>query len=145
MFDSYFSDNNAYKELRTRRDVADCILVRMERINPSAPADIISRAFEVLIAQDEILSMFTAGQKKRLARYALDKLRVRVQDASLPMLRSTLNLLAKIMLSRNYPPFVNELNNNEDLQHFMETGWWMYSENARRLVAYATAYTKLPL
>ncbi|MDR1259562.1 MAG: hypothetical protein LBK65_09875 [Tannerellaceae bacterium] len=142
MFDSYFAKNNAYNELRTRRDAADCILVRMERINPSATMDmIVSRAFEVLIAQDEILSLFTAGQKKSLARYALEKLSVRVEYSSLPMLRSTLNLLAKIMLSRNYPPFVNELNNNEDLQHFMETGMLKY-ENAKRITAYATAYTK---
>jgi hypothetical protein len=60
-------------------------------------------------------------------------------------MRSTLNLLARIMLSRNYAPFVDELNHNEDMQHFMETGMWMYSENARRLAAYAMAYTQSPI
>jgi hypothetical protein len=146
LFLNYFEANNAFRELQTRGDVAECILQRMERINPSAPADwIVSQAFEVLISQDEILPLFTPAQKKRLARYAYEKLRVRMGNTNITMPpRSTLNLLAQIMLSRNYAPFVNEMLRNADLQEYLQIGMWLEKGTIERIILCATTYLQSP-
>jgi hypothetical protein len=127
-FDYLSRENNAYKELLQREDVGECLLERLLCINPivlprSFHSWILPQALEVLISQSVFLSQLSSENKKQIIETTLknDSLRqehdINITSTHFP---ASWLLMARILVSANYSPFMDEVEQNEGLRVFIE-------------------------
>lgn len=113
------------KELVLRNDAADELFKRYQFYDPSCVTSykgikqgefVLSSIYiDLPLAQDTILNKMTLQQKKALMREALNKYDLRIKyDEYYDVLTTDLSLFicAKAMVTCQYQPFFNELNNN---------------------------------
>ena len=129
-FESFSSQNNAYKELCLRPDAGVSLLERMEAFNPLVMGVIFGDGFfELLMAQDVFLSQLNAADRITAIRIAMQKDDLRQQSHKEDQAITYL-LLGKIMLNAHYEPFVTETGNNEQLKLFLTSTSYVYMSGA---------------
>ena len=126
-FESFFLDNNAYKELLSRKDAGRCLFDRYISLVPDARYKI--SALELLISQEKILSQLDDIEKKALIKEVFEKDAIQQDDPQLAnrMFRSTMWLLCgKVLLAAKYTPFIELADSNENLKEFLYSDSYVY-------------------
>jgi len=120
-----FSNHNAYRELTNRKDAAQCLLERLDKLNPLiSESRLVARILELVISQPVFLSQLNSDKKKKLLEITLEKDRQRQEDAQLAngLLRDVAGLLVgRVLVNVKYQPFTKEVNANNDLKLFLES------------------------
>ena len=121
---SIFRSNNAGVELSKRSDSGKGLYERFIQMDVSRE-NIMSRTifdFSCLFISHEVfLSQLSADEMKTLIITMLNNVWLQ-DDTDFFLLRpSTAYLTARILLSANYAPFVDAVNNNDDLKSFLYT------------------------
>jgi len=124
-FEGMFSENNAYMELVKRTDAGTALFERLALVNPLTPLPRLeSQVLELLISQTVFLSQLNDSDKKKILEiaFANDDLRQGTPDSdSYNNYRATTWLLiGRTMLAANYNPFIEAVNNNEQLKFFID-------------------------
>jgi hypothetical protein len=129
-FDGVFSGNNAYKALAKRDDAGVALLERLNAINPLMPkAEGEPKFLEILISQDIFLSQLNTTQKKAVIEITLenDKLRQSSDEFKDNHFKATAWLLTgKLLKNAIYEPFIEAMNNNEQLKSFIDDTNYVY-------------------
>jgi hypothetical protein len=123
-FDSIFQPNNAYKELIKRTDAGQLLFERLVLVNPSVPeAKYEPQALELLISQPLFLSQLDAKAKKTVVNVALknDSLRQKDITTSNIFRNVTWLLIGRTIINAGYEPFIEVVNNDEQLETFFKT------------------------
>jgi len=131
VFESMFSQNNAYMELSKRQDAGVALLARLNMVNPLTQ-DVIPefRALELLISQTPFPVQLNNDQKKEVIDITFKNDNLLQNDAELP--DSSLNkttyraiswlLIGRTLVAADYTPFVTAVNENNQLKYFLD-GW----------------------
>ena len=120
---SVFLSNNAYMELVKREDAGEKLLERFILLNPMDPrttvAWFITIMFELLIAQPAFLAQFDNDALKIIVETAFEKDELREKYSSTIHnffhRHITWMLMGRAMLAADYTPYVNALQDDEDL------------------------------
>ena len=126
-FEYYFSNNNAYMELVKRSNAGTALLERLglvvicqggRSINDPWTFEILS--FEILMSQPVFLSQLNDNDKKKVVEITLRN--SDIMDAIDDRLVWFPNyiLIGKTMLSAGYTPFIEAVNDDEELKCFLD-------------------------
>ncbi|MDR0605833.1 MAG: hypothetical protein LBG80_16185 [Bacteroidales bacterium] len=147
-FDGTFSGNNAYNALTKRNDAGTALLERLKATNPLMPLiEGEPKFLEILISQDVFLSQLDETQKKAVIIMTLENDKLRQDCGESNNNRATAWLLiGKLLKNAAYEPFIEEMNNNEQLQSFIENLWHTYFPDygyiPQLIVSFANEYIK---
>ena len=133
-FDYMVNNFNGFRELLKRNNTPDLIYERYKFMTPSCIDNnwpsFIGRgksirmsfmAVEIVLAQYRILAKFNSDQLTEIAREALTKYdQKNAARYSLGNLQFTLVICGRILKILNYQPFINELEGNDHLNHFLD-------------------------
>lgn len=135
-FNRLFRDNfNGVQELFKRNDAGIELLERYKNIDPGGYDDtwtLIEKGnlgwslvhIEMVLAQKEIILKLNDNQKLELLKEALKKYEIKfehIEVHGIPGLASSAYVLAHLMIEMHFTPFINALNNNQELQYFSKT------------------------
>ena len=134
-FDYFISNFNGIYELINRDNSSNIIFERYQSMHPSCVnnnyPDFLGRgesvgmsfvSIEMILAQYSVLSRFESYQLKVLAKEALSKHDQKMSNESTNTifnLKFTLVICGRILEVENYQPFITELNNNIELEQFI--------------------------
>jgi hypothetical protein len=121
-FDGTFLTNNAYKELTKRADAGKSLLNRLVLVKHFIPEAIdMPYALELLSSQTVFLSQLNDKEKKTIIEISLKNDSLRQHEAEFSnILRGVTSLLmGRTMLNAGYLPFIEEADNNEQLETFL--------------------------
>ena len=114
VFNSYFLNNNAYKELSGRADAGSELLYRLERINPFVPFG--AALLELLVSQNVFVTKLNDNEKQKVIEIACqkDSLGQTVPEnyGLLDKLICSL-LIGRTLFAAGYVPFVKAVNDSE--------------------------------
>ena len=118
-----FSNNNAYTELMKRPDAAVTLLERLVLVD-CLRTKLVS-ALEIIMAQPIFLSQLNDEDKRRIVEITLQKIDFyndyfNCDDCV--FCYTNFILLGRTMLSAGYAPFIEAVNDDEELKYFLE-GW----------------------
>ena len=124
-FKNYMLNNNAYNELLRREDAYTALLHRLLLVNHVCcifnSTDKLSRggvlapkALELLISQPEFLARYSDAERKTIIETTLKNDSVRTPLTRI-LRQTTFFLIGRVLISANYQPFIEELNNNSYL------------------------------
>jgi hypothetical protein len=122
-FESFFSSNNACRELSERRDAADCLLERLRRLVPDPEFRYQPHILELIISQPAFLSRLSKEQKKALivSTFETDSLRHINSETGRTLARDVSWLLVgRTLASLSYRPFTEDAKRNDALQSFLD-------------------------
>jgi hypothetical protein len=124
-FEATLSNHNAYRELTNRKDAAQCLLERLDKLNPLIPeSPLVARILELVISQPVFLSQLNSDKKKKLLEITLEKDSQRQEDIQFAngLLRNVAGLLVgRVLVNVKYQSFTKEVNANNDLKLFLES------------------------
>jgi hypothetical protein len=149
-FESTFLTNNAYKALTKRADAGKSLLKRLELVKliPEPEARYMLSALELLMSQTVFLSQLNDKEKKTIIEITLKNDSVRQQVTTVNIFRGvTVLLMGKTMLNAGYLPFIEEMDNNEQLKTFLTestslTFFYEQEEFMRRIIFHGENFIK---
>ncbi|MFV0379040.1 MAG: hypothetical protein ACK5JD_17250 [Mangrovibacterium sp.] len=121
-FENVIGNTNSFVELKKREDAALCLFSRLLSVDPLCT--IYSRGLELFISQPLFLEQLSENEKKRIVEISLKNDLIRQQavnyeeDASREI---TWLLIARTLWLAKYEPFVNLMDENDQLKRFLET------------------------
>jgi hypothetical protein len=130
-FEGVFENNNAYLELTQRQDAGIMLLERFQQVNPVFSDRLFEPyALEILLSQTVFLGQLDDDNRKKVIELALEKNDLRKHSEDGPYaFQSTIWLLTgKTLLACKYAPFLQEVNQNPQLQSFLEDKMHVYHE-----------------
>ncbi|MDR1723151.1 MAG: hypothetical protein LBR84_04330 [Tannerella sp.] len=130
-FDSFAADNNAYKELITRKDAGKAVLDRLYYVQYPVEDELVSRYkfLELTLAQTKLLSTLTEKETKVLIEKVLqdDKLQFSDKSKSGYVLRPVSWLLiGRTLINAEYQPFMQEVSNDKLLDSYLNDKNFVY-------------------
>ncbi|MDR0667996.1 MAG: hypothetical protein LBF90_05195 [Prevotellaceae bacterium] len=127
-FDEVFSENSAYNALTNRNDAGIALLERLKSTNPlMSRVDGEPKFLEILTSQGIFLSQLNEIQKKALIEIALENDNLRQDCGEANNNRASVGLLiGKLLKNVAYEPFIDAMNNNEQLKSFIEDTDYIY-------------------
>lgn len=127
-FEAIFLKNNAYMELIEREDAGTALFERLVLVNPLTPAPKFeSQALEILISQTAFLSQLNDDTKRKIVETAFknDDLRQSYFNGDKSSFTYYISaavtclLVGMTMVAADYLPFVEAVNNNDELKFFI--------------------------
>ncbi len=123
-FETVFVDNNAYNVFVNRNNASKILYNRLKFVEPVRPAAcrIYSKGLELFISQSVFINKLSYQQKKEIVSISLknDELRqINSGDKIYAIREVTMLLLARILYSANYQPFVDDL--DDKMNTFIST------------------------
>ncbi|MCX2739150.1 hypothetical protein [Pontibacter anaerobius] len=126
---------NGFQELSRRSDASAALLARYEHMNPACYSGLTSETevgrytldyalFEAVLAQEVFLFQFSAEQKNRLLKHALNNYAEKKKHPdiySIFNLKSNAIILARLMFLEKYPPFMKSIQQDDFLRVFVES------------------------
>ena len=124
-FDFMVNNLNGFRELFQRNNAGNLIYERYKFMTPSC-SNYSSLSFiyiEMLLAQYKILEKFNSDQLTEIVNETLIKSDQKIateRTNSLYNIQFTLVICGRILEILNYQPFINELEGNNSLNHFLD-------------------------
>ncbi len=123
-FETVFGNNKAYNVFVKRNDASEILYNRLKFVEPVCPAacKIYSKGLELFISQSVFLSKLSYRQKQEIVSISLknDELRqINYGYKTYATREVTMLLLARILYSANYQPFVDEV--DDKMNTFIST------------------------
>lgn len=144
---------NGLSELLNRGDAGKELLDRYQRISP-LKADELGTDFqkgdfgyelsylELILSYDSILSSFTENEQVDLLREVSRKYTEKQQSAvfSASNKNKTVWLMGKVLLHTDFPPFVGRIQQDENLQNFLEDGFYADSAVIKEIESFVNQF-----
>ncbi len=135
----YYTENfSGLLELSKRSDAGEEIYNRYSMVSPSCivehKANFSSSnfsAFETIIGEDNMLRVFSDDIKRKLVKEAIAKYyckKSHPNNYAYYAYATSVYVMAKIMFDKDYQPFMQEFNNNPELQIFVRRLLWPGSQ-----------------
>jgi hypothetical protein len=131
VFQGFCFYNDAFNELIQRTDAGMALLTRLLLLNPLHPkVHYLPNMFELLMCQPPLLSQLNEEELKQLITITLknDDLRGSYKEVHLYEFASWI-LIGKALKNTGYAPFIEEMNQNEQLQAFIEDMLYSYGRS----------------
>ena len=161
-FWTYYSENTTYQELVTREDAGRLLLEWLLTLNPlDYPDELIVDlpgkdihyldicVLELMMGQPEFLSQLVDAERKNVVRSVLinESLWKELPDMPRRFMSNAISfwVAGNVMLYTDYAPFVDEVNNDDELKKFLVPSytWVMVSPEFEQLIfSYAVNYLK---
>ena len=138
--DSHIRGYNAFEELTKREDAGAALLERLTLVNPLTPMlRYESQFLELLLSHSVFFSQLNESEKRKTVEITLsndDKRSVYEAKSRAGSLRSiSWVLIGKTMLAAGYTPFIEAVNENDELKYFVE-GWRPLPTDPSRKIDY---------
>ena len=137
-FEALFLGNNAYRELCGRKDAVALLTQYLDVVNPvtNSVLDVGPYILELLLVQDELQSQLDEKEMEALIQIILKNDKIRQQDPEPAIRRKewaiSWLLLGKMMATSGYEPFVKELENDQQLNSFVNSRTHSYIDVPER-------------
>ncbi len=120
-------DWNIYLELAKRTDAASCLVERYNRMQPTKVSHTFyNNSLQLLLSQTIFLEQLSADAKLLLAKEIIERketvekvLEMEIESSSL---NSSYFCLVRIMVSSQYSPMMDWMNNNKSIKEFEKSG-----------------------